>query len=135
MLHRFSHLAITVEPDQIKGSEREELLKFYGALLGWVENRSLSIPGKRIFLRAPSDTQYITIRSAEKPMQTSGYEQLGVLMESEEELCNLYARAKQMALEFQGVGLGEITSEYGGSLLSFRLSFRLPITFEFQYVR
>ncbi|MEN8184239.1 MAG: VOC family protein [Myxococcota bacterium] len=135
MAHRFSHVAVTVPADRLEGRGREELLEFYEDVFGWRENPELSIPGQRIFLRAPTDTQYITIRSSRSPMQTSGYEHLGVLVDSTAELGAIHTRAETAAPRFPDLELGPIQSAYGGVLTSFRLRFRLPLTLELQYLR
>lgn len=135
MLHRFSHVAVTVAATEIAGTAREELLAFYGEVFSWSENPGLSIAGKRLFLRAPSETQYITIRSSETPMQTSGYEHLGVLMESESDLRAVHTRAVVQSSRFPDMELSPIESKYGDALLTFRLRFRLPLTLEVQYIR
>jgi hypothetical protein len=134
-LHRFSHVAVTLPASQIEGGAREELLRVYHEVLGWSENPSLSIPGQRLLLRAPTDTQYITIRASESPMQTSGYEHLGVLMDTEAELRATHARADALAATFPDMELQPIQSKYGDALFFFRLRFRLPLTLEVQHIR
>jgi hypothetical protein len=135
MACRFSHVAVTVPAGQLVGVPRSELLEFYGEVFGWRENAGLSIPRKRIFLRAPTDGQYITIRASEAPMRTSGYEHLGIVADSEAELTAIHARAAEMASRFPDVELQAIQQEYGGSLVTFRVRFRLPLTLEVQHLR
>jgi len=134
-MHRFSHVAVTVGADQLDGATRAELLQFYREVFGWSENPSLAIPRQRLFLRAPSDTQYITIRSSESPMRTSGYEHLGLLVESETELRAIHQRAAALASQLPDLELQPIQTEYGDVLLTFRLRFRLPLAIEVQYQR
>ncbi len=117
-----------------QAKQRAELLDFYAQVFGWRENPDLAIPGERIFLRAPSDAQYITIRSAESPMSTSGYEHLGVAIDSESELRAIHGRAAQLSDRFPELELGPIETAYAGRLLGFRLRFRLPLTLEVQYL-
>ena len=68
-------------------------------------------------------------------MQTSGYEHLGTLLECESDLRAIHARAADQSSRFPDVELHPIESEYGGSLLTFRLRFRLPLTLEIQFIR
>jgi 4-hydroxyphenylpyruvate dioxygenase-like putative hemolysin len=135
MAYRFSHVAVTVPVEQLAGVAREELLEFYREVFGWRENPGLAIPGRRIFLRAPTDTQYITIRASQAPMRTSGYEHLGIIADSEAELRMIHERAAAMASRFLDMELHPIQSEYGGTLLTFRVRFRLPLTLEIQHLR
>jgi hypothetical protein len=126
---------VTVPVEQLAGVARRELLEFYREVFGWHENPGLAIPGERIFLRAPTDTQYITIRASEAPMHTSGYEHLGIIVDSEAELRAIHERVAAMASRFPDLELQRIQSEYGGALLTFRVRFRLPLTFEIQHLR
>lgn len=135
MNQRFSHVAVTVPRTLLEGEDREELRRFYGEVFGWQENEGFAIPGERIFLPAPTNTQYVTIRGSESPMQTSGYEHLGVLLDSEDDLREIHARAGALAKELAGVELQPIEIGYGGALVSFRLRFRLPLTLEVQHLR
>ena len=134
MSQTFNHVAVTVPGDLLEGTGRDELLGFYAEVLGWCENPDLSIPGRRIFLRAPSDEQYISIRASESPMQTSGYEHLGVALGSEAELRAIHERAAAAAERVAGVELQPIRTKYGGLLHVFRLRFRMPLTLELAYL-
>lgn len=129
---RLTHVAVTVPRSLFEPQRRSELLAFYGDVFGWTENPGLAIPGERIFLRAPSDEQYLTLRASDEPMRTTGYEHLGVELPTPEELRELHRRARDRARGDGRVELGEIEVEYGGALHSFRLRFLLPLTIEVQ---
>jgi len=131
---RFTHVALTVSSELFEEKQRAELLGFYADVFGWRENPDLAIPGKRIFLRAPSNAQYITIRASGQPMSTSGYEHLGVAVDSESELRAIHERAARLSHRFPELELGPIQTEYAGRLLTFRLRFRLPLTLEVQHL-
>jgi hypothetical protein len=131
---RFTHVAVTVPRECFEDEARSELLGFYAEVFGWRENPDLSIPGERIFLCAPSNAQYLTIRASSAPMSTSGYEHLGLALDSESALRAIHARAAALGGRFRGLELGPIRSEYGGRLLTFRLRFRLPLTIEVQHL-
>ena len=132
MGQRLSHVAVTVPRAQLVGPPREALLDFYASVFGWRENPRLAIPGERIFLRAPSDTQYLTIRASDSPMQGSGAEHVGIVVGSEAELREIHARAAAMRERFPDLELEAVRAEYGGSLLTFRVRFRLPVSIEVQ---
>ena len=131
---RFSHVAVTVERDLFRATQRAELLSFYRDVFGWVENEAMSIEGERIFLRAPTDRQYLTVRASDEPMRTSGYEHLGIAVESAEELKRLYERAGDFARRDDRVELEEIQVLYGERLHTFRVRYLLPLTLEIQYM-
>ena len=134
MSQRFTHIAVTVPKAQFAPGPRGELLSFYEEVFGWTENPGLSIPGERIFLRAPRDDQYLNVRASDDPMQTSGYEHLGVEVESVEEIQTLHARCRERARRDPRVVIGDLRVEYAGRLHSFRVRYLLPITIEVQYL-
>lgn len=132
LAQRFTHVAVTVPRTVLDPPLRDELLGFYGDVFGWFENPGLAISGERIFLRAPTDAQYITVRASESPMRTSGYEHLGVAVPTPEQLRELHHRAAAWARRDPRVELGEVDVAYGGRLHSFRVSYLLPVTIEVQ---
>lgn len=131
---RFTHVAVTVPRELFGADPRAELLGFYARVFDWHENPKLSIENERIFLRAPSNDQYLTIRASDAPMSTSGYEHLGVGVDSEAEIHALHARASVLSAEYPDLELGEVRTLYDGRLVTFRLRFRLPLTLELQYL-
>ncbi len=132
---RLSHVAVTVPRDYFKPDLRAELLGFYGTVFGWTENPRLAIPEERIFLRAPTDEQYVTIRASDDPMRTSGYEHMGIAVGSVEELREIHERAAALASEDPRVVLDDIKAGYGGLLHGFRVRFLLPLTIEVQFLQ
>jgi hypothetical protein len=129
---RFTHIAVTVPRACLEAPLRDELLSFYADVFGWSENVGLGISGERIFLRAPTDEQYITVRASDTPMRTSGYEHLGVEVPTPVELRELHGRAAARAGRDPRVELGEISVKYGGHLRTFRVRYLLPVTIEVQ---
>jgi hypothetical protein len=125
---------VTVSRECFEEAQRSELLAFYAQVFGWRENPDLSISGERIFLRAPSNAQYLTIRASSDPMTTSGYEHLGLAVGSESALRAIHERAAEIGRRLRGLELGPIRSDFGGHLLTFRLRFRLPLTIEVQHL-
>jgi hypothetical protein len=134
-MQRFTHVAVTVPRETFEAEARSELLSFYAEVFGWRENSTLAIPGERIFLRAPTDAQYVTIRAAGEPMVTSGYEHLGVQVDEEAELRAIHDRARAQAARLPDVILEPIQVAYAGRLVTFRVRFRLPLTIEVQHLR
>ena len=130
---RFSHVAVTVPRDYFDVTERADLLSFYDEVFGWVENKDLSIEGERIFLRAPTDRQYLTLRASDEPMRTSGYEHLGIWVESAAELRQLYERAREYSRRDHRVELSDMKTLYGERLQTFRVRYQLPLTLEVQH--
>ena len=126
--------ALAVPRDYFDPAMRAALLSFYDGVFGWVENERMSIEGERIFLRAPTDRQYLTIRASDAPMRTSGYEHLGLLVGSLDELQKIYERAGGYAERDERVELGERKILYGNRLHTFRVRYLLPLTLEIQWI-
>ena len=131
---RLSHVAVTVPRDRLAEPVRGELLSFYLEVFGWSENEGMSVEGERIFLRAPSDRQYLTIRASDTPMRTSGYEHLGFTVTTLESLQSLHGRARAYAQRDDRVELSDVETAYGGRLHTFRVRYRLPLTIEVQFL-
>lgn len=131
--HRFSHVALTVPSELFEPGPRGELLGFYHDVLGWSEDPRFERAGERILVRAPTNAQYITLRRADSPMVTSGYEHLGVVVDSAPEMHAIHERAARAGKPYPDLDLGPLRELYGGHLLTFRLRFRLPLTLEFQH--
>ncbi len=133
-MQRFTHIAVTVPRSSFEPAAQSEMLAFYDEVFGWTLNPGLSISGERIYLRAPTDDQYLTIRASDEPMRTSGYEHLGVEMESEQAVRELHERARKWSERDARVVLGEPKSLYSGHLLMFRVQYVLPISIEVQFL-
>ena len=134
MPERFSHVALTVPAEFFEAGPRAELLGFYADVFGWSEDPAFGILGERILLRAPSSIQYITLRCSETPMVTSGYEHLGIAVDSADQIHAIHKRAAQAGARYPDLELGPVRTLYGGKLLTFRLRFRLPLTLELQHI-
>jgi hypothetical protein len=132
MQQRFTHMAVTVPHQLFESACRAEWLAFYADVFGWTENPQLAIAGERIFLRAPTDGQYVTVCASDTPMRTGGYEHLGVAVATPEDVHQLHARAHTHAERDARVELGEVEVSYGGCLHSFRVRYLLPVAIEVQ---
>ena len=133
MKQRFSHVAMTLPKALLEEDAKHRWLAFYRDVFGWSENLRFAIPGERVFIRAPEDGQYLNARASEEPMQTSGYEHLGLWVESEDEVHRLHAAATVFAECDDAVVLGDVEVLYDGSLTTFRVQYVLPLTIEVQF--
>jgi hypothetical protein len=106
---------------------RAELSRFYGEFLGWREIDSLRLPDRLTF-RVGRHT-YVNIRERDDVMQTTGYEHLGIVVESTDAAEQLWKRldAQSNDLELTELGAGD------DGYRSFRFRYLLPLTVEVQY--
>ncbi|MEJ2131992.1 MAG: VOC family protein [Gammaproteobacteria bacterium] len=133
MKQRFSHVAMTVRRALLEEEAKSRWLGFYERVFGWSENPQFAIPGERVLIRAPNDGQYLNARASDTPMQTSGYEHLGLWVESEQEVRRLHAVAQALSEEDDAVVLGDVQVLYDGRLTTFRVQYMLPLTIEVQF--
>ena len=135
MSQRLSHVAVTVPAELLSDSRKAEWLAFYEAVFGWTENGAFAIPGERVFVQVPAegDAQYVTVRASAAPMQTSGYEHLGIWVGSASEIKRHYELASRYADRDSAVELTDLKVRYGGSLHTFRVRYVLPLAIEVQY--
>jgi len=134
MHQRLSHVAVTVPAELLSDARKAEWLAFYESVFGWTENSALGIPGERVLVQLPADgdPQYLTVRASAAPMQTSGYEHLGIWVASESEINVLYERARRYADQNPAVQLTDVGRLYGGALHTFRVRYVLPLAIEVQ---
>jgi hypothetical protein len=135
MSQRLSHVAVTVPAELLTASRKAEWLAFYESVLGWTENAAFAIPGERVLVQVPAEgqAQYVTVRASAAPMQTSGYEHLGIWVDSESEIKTLHERARRYADRDPAVGLTDLSVRYGGELHTFRVRYVLPLAIEVQW--
>ena len=133
MKQRFSHVAMTLPKKLLEDDAKKHWLAFYEDVFGWSENPRFAIPGERVFIRAPEDGQYLNARASDAPMQTSGYEHLGLWVDSEDEVRRLHAAATVFAQDDDSVVLEDVEVLYDGNLTTFRVQYVLPLAIEVQF--
>jgi hypothetical protein len=124
-----SHVAMSVPPGTLTEEYRQNVLDFYGAILGWKEMDQLRLPDRMTIAVGPSS--YVNLRERDDDAATyRGYDHFGVLVGSEDELRRLWDELKRNHPE---VALRAISGT--GGALTFRLHYLLPIAVEVQFFR
>jgi hypothetical protein len=106
---------------------RGALRDFYGETLGWRELEDLRLPDR--LTMAVGDGSYVNVREQESPMACSGYEHVGMVLASTEEVDALRARLEAAS---EIIELGEYRQDDNGFRL-FRFRYLLPMAIEVQY--
>ena len=106
---------------------RDAVVEFYGGLFGWRDVEVLRLPD-RMTLAVGGGT-YVNIRERPTAMTTSGYEHLGLLLESAEAVDDAWAR---LAAGDADVHLEELQRGDDG-YRSFRFRHLLPLAIEVQH--
>ena len=106
---------------------RAELKKFYGMLLGWNELRDLALPDRMTM--AVGGDSYVNIRERDDAMVTHGYEHLGIVLDSGEDVEKCY---RTLEREQRNMYLEPLTEADDG-YRAFRFRYMLPLAIEVQY--
>ncbi|MDQ1384018.1 MAG: hypothetical protein QOG65_1397, partial [Actinomycetota bacterium] len=96
MAHRFNHMELTVEPGSLDDAARRDIAAFYGEMFNWT-GHDVELFDKRNFLLTGDDgsQHFILLAESKRFMQAPGYDHLGVLCDTREEVDELLERAKR----------------------------------------
>src|SRR5688572_8261534 len=120
---RLSHVAMTVPPGTLTETTRAAITSFYGDLLGWREMESLRLPDRLTLSVGPDD--WVNIRERPDPMVVSGYEHMGVVVDSADQADELWQR-----LSDANVDTLEPLERRDDGYRSFRFRHLLPLSIE-----
>ena len=133
---RFNHMELTL-PRGVLAEHRQEIATFYGDLFGW---EALDVPILEqlgLLLRTdPETSQFILVTEQRKAMSSPGYDHLGLLQESREEVDALLEKAKKWQerdprveiKEYEDLRIGATTTH------AFYVRYLLPIWFDVQVI-
>jgi len=133
---RFNHMELTLAPGLL-AERRPEIAAFYGDLFGW---ESLDVPileQVALLLRTdPETSQFILVTEQRKAMSSPGYDHLGLLQESREEVDALLEKAKKWRERDPRVEIKEYEDlKIGGTTThAFYVRYLLPIWFDVQVI-
>jgi hypothetical protein len=132
---RFNHMELSFERGTLTQEFRDEVDAFYCDVLGW---RSLDteVVGQLCHLLLPDDGQFILLAEGKAPMSSPGYDHLGLLMETREEVdairdeCQRFAdKDDRMRLKLYDDLVGPTVTTH-----AFYVKFLLPIWFDVQCI-
>jgi len=123
-----NHIAMSVPPGTLSDEYRDELLRFYGSLVGWREIEALRLPD-RLTLSVGGHT-YVNVRERDDVMHTTGYEHFGIVVESSDAADRLW---RQLDQDPHDLGLTPLGASENG-YRSFRFRYLLPLAVEIQYL-
>ncbi len=129
-----SHVAMTIPRADFTDSYLEELGQFYETVLGWTVNQKLSIQGERTLLDIPGHGQYLNVRASDEPMGTTGYEHMGVYVDTVEDVRAMFEKVGQHADPAKLELDDEVRVLYSGHLTTFRFRYLMPLAIEIQHI-
>lgn len=130
---RFNHMELTFPPGTLDESFRRDIAAFYGELFGW-ESSDVEVVGQNCQYLRIDDGQFMLLAESERPMQSPGYDHLGLLCETRAEVDDVLARAKTYrdrddrvrVKEYEDLNTGNVTVH------AFYVKYLLPIWFDVQ---
>ena len=132
---RFNHMELSFERGTLSQEFRDEVDAFYCDVLGW---RSLDteVVGQLCHLLLPDDGQFILLAEGKQPMSSPGYDHLGLLMDTREEVdvirdeCQRFAdKDDRMRLKIYEDLVGPTVTTH-----AFYVKYLLPIWFDVQCI-
>lgn len=131
---RFNHMELTLPPGRLE-TRRKEIAAFYGDLFGW-DAIDVPILGQLgLLLRTdPETSQFILVTEQERHMSSPGYDHLGLLYDTRDEVDALLEKAKRhqarderiQIKEYEDLVIGGVTTH------AFYVRHLLPIWLDVQ---
>ena len=129
---RFNHMELTLPIGELE-AHRKEIAEFYADLFGW-DSIDVPILGQNgLLLRTdPETSQFILVTEQKKHMQSPGYDHLGLLYDTREEVDALLEKTKKLQSqdsriqikEYEDLVIGDVTTR------AFYVKHLLPIGFD-----
>jgi hypothetical protein len=130
---RFNHMELTFPPGTLDEAFRRDVAACYGELFGW-ESSDVDIVGQSCQFLRVDDGQFLLLAEYERPMQSLGYDHLGLLCDTRAEVDEVLARAtayrdrddRLRIKEYEDLKTGNVTVH------AFYVKYLLPIWFDVQ---
>ncbi len=138
MPRRFNHMELTVAPGTLDDAMRRDLGRFYGEMFNW-SGRDVVLFDKTNFLLTGDDApqSFILVAEAKKHMQSPGYDHLGVLCDTRDEVDELLDVAKRWRDKDDRVQITEFENDLVQgpvTVHAFYVRYLLPIQFDVQSI-
>jgi hypothetical protein len=130
---RFNHMELTFARGTLTDQLRDEIDAFYGSVFGW-KSTDTEVVGQRCHLLQPDPDQFILLAESGKPISSPGYDHLGLLQDTREEVDELLAACKRYREKDERVQIKEYEDLVYPSLTvhAFYVKYLLPIYFDVQ---
>jgi hypothetical protein len=130
---RFNHMELTFPVGTLTKDFREEIDAFYGSVFGW-KALDTEVVGQLCHLLMPDPEQFILLAESSKPMSSPGFDHLGLLQDTREEVDDLLAACERYADKDDRVKIVRYEDlVYPGlTIHAFYVKFLLPIYFDVQ---
>jgi hypothetical protein len=130
---RFNHMELTFPRGTLTPEFREEVDAFYGSIFGW-KTSDTEIVGQLCHLLLPDPDQFILLAEGDKPMSSPGFDHLGLLQDTRQEVDKILAACRRFAETDDRVQIKEYKDLVYPNLVvhAFYVKYLLPIWFDVQ---
>lgn len=131
---RFNHMELTLPPGEL-AARREDIVRFYGDLLGWSATDVPILGQTGLLLRTdPTTSQFILITEQRVHIDSPGYDHLGLLCATRADVDTHLTRAKELQAGDDRIQIKEYDDLVNGDHVThaFYVRFLLPIWFDIQ---
>jgi hypothetical protein len=132
---RFNHMELTFPRGTLTQEFRDDVDAFYGSVFGW-RSTDTEVVGQMCHLLLPDPDQFILLAESDKPMHSPGYDHLGLLQDTREQVDDLLDGCKRYAEKDDRVQLKEYADLTYPNLVvhAFYVKYLLPIYFDVQSI-
>jgi hypothetical protein len=130
---RFNHMELTFPRGTLTPEFRDEVDAFYGSIFGW-KSSDTDLLGQSCHLLLPDPDQFILLAEGDKPMSSPGYDHLGLLQDTRQEVDEILDACKRYAAKDLRVQIKEYKDLAYPNLVvhAFYVRYLLPIWFDVQ---
>jgi hypothetical protein len=131
---RFNHMELTFPRGTLTEEFREEVDAFYGPIFGW-KGVDTEVVGQLCHILLSEEAQqFILLAEGKKPIQSPGYDHLGLLFSSRAEVDDKLEQCKRYQEKDDRVSIKEYEDLVTGDLMThaFYVKYLLPIYFDVQ---
>ena len=132
---RFNHMELTFPRGGLDDATRADITRFYGDVLGW---NTFDVPllDQLTYYLSPDDGQFILLAESDKPISSPGYDHLGLLLDSRDEVDELLEQCKKFQANDDRMKIKEYKDIVQGpvTVRAFYVKYLLPIYFDIQYI-
>jgi len=133
MAMRFNHMELTFPEGTLDETVRADIDAFYGGVFGW-NATDTEVVNQRCHLLLVDEGQFILLAESPKPMQSPGYDHLGLLQETRADVDHLLEQCKRYQEKDDRVQIKEYQDLVYPNLTvhAFYVKYLLPIWFDVQ---
>jgi len=130
---RFNHMELTLPRGTLTREFRAEVDAFYGGVFGW-KGLDTEVVGQLCHLLLPDPDHFILLAESDTPLSSPGYDHLGLLQDTREEVdrlleeCERYAEKDERVsiIRYEDLVYSELTVH------AFYVKYLLPVYFDVQ---